>query len=57
MLHPLGLKVPLHTTEHHEMIAETIPLISELNHALPAMRDNYAFCNVRQERNGLLRGT
>lgn len=56
MLQPLGLNLPLYATEHHEMITEDIPLIAELDGELPAMRDSYVSCNVRQEGKSLLLG-
>jgi dimethylglycine dehydrogenase len=56
MLQPLGLNLPLYATEHHEMITEAIPLVAELDSSLPAMRDSYVSCNVRQEGSGLLLG-
>ena len=56
MLAPLGLNVPLYATEHHEIITEAVPEIAVLDTELPAMRDSYASCNVRQERDGLLIG-
>lgn len=56
MLQPLGLNLPLYATEHHEMITEEIAQVAGLDSALPAMRDSYVSCNVRQEGNGLLLG-
>ena len=56
MLAPLGLNLPVYPTQHHEIITETIPEIAALDHELPAMRDSWVSCNVRQERDGLLIG-
>lgn len=56
MLAPLGLAVPVFPTQHHEIITENLPEIEALSTELPAMRDSWVSCNVRQERNGLLIG-
>ena len=56
MLAPLGLNLPLYATQHHEIITENMPEIAALDRELPAMRDSWVSCNVRQERNGLLIG-
>lgn len=56
MLAPLGINVPLFATQHHEIITDTIPQIAQRTTELPAMRDSYVSCNVRQERDGLLIG-
>ena len=56
MLASLGLNLPLFATQHHEIITETVPEILALDAELPAMRDSYVSCNVRQERDGLLIG-
>jgi glycine/D-amino acid oxidase-like deaminating enzyme len=56
MLAPLGLNLPLYATEHHELITEAIPALAALDHEVPAWRDSYASCNVRQEAKGLLAG-
>jgi len=56
MLAPLGINAPLYATEHHEIITEAIPALAVLHKELPAMRDSYVSCNVRQEKNGLLIG-
>ena len=56
MLAPLGLNLPLYATQHHEIITENLPEIAALDRELPAMRDSWVSCNVRQERNGLLIG-
>ena len=56
MLAPLGLDVPVYATQHHEIITDDQPEIAALDTELPAMRDSWVSCNVRQERNGLLIG-
>ena len=56
MLAPLGVNVPVFPTQHHEIITEALPQIAALENELPAMRDSYVSCNVRQERDGLLIG-
>lgn len=56
MLTPLGLNLPIYPTQHHEIITESIPEIAALDRELPAMRDSWVSCNVRQERDGLLVG-
>ena len=56
MLASLGLNLPLYPTQHHEIITENMPEIAALDAELPAMRDSWVSCNVRQERHGLLIG-
>ena len=56
MLAPLGLNIPVFATQHHEIITENLPEIAALDNELPAMRDSWVSCNVRQERDGLLIG-
>ncbi|WP_136441314.1 NAD(P)/FAD-dependent oxidoreductase [Pacificoceanicola onchidii] len=56
MLEPLGLRLPLYPTQHHEIITQALPQIAALDRELPAMRDSWVSCNVRQERDGLLIG-
>ncbi|MEM9472185.1 MAG: FAD-binding oxidoreductase [Pseudomonadota bacterium] len=56
MLAAIGLNLPLFATQHHEIITETVPEIAVLDSELPAMRDSYVSCSVRQERDGLLIG-
>ncbi len=56
MLAAIGLNPPLFATQHHEIITETVPEIAVLDSELPAMRDSYVSCSVRQERDGLLIG-
>ena len=56
LMAPLGLNLPLFATQHHELITEEIPRIKEMDRNLPAMRDSYVSCSVRQEANGLLVG-
>lgn len=56
MLAPLGLNLPLYPTQHHEIITESLPDIAARDTELPAMRDSWVSCNVRQERDGLLIG-
>ena len=56
MLAPLGLNVPLYATQHQEMITESIPTLEAMDHEVPAWRDSYASCSVRQEGKGVLAG-
>lgn len=56
MLAPLGLNLPVFPTQHHEIITESLPEIAALDKELPAIRDSWVSCNVRQERDGLLIG-
>ena len=56
MLAPLGLNLPIYPTQHHEIITECLPEIAALKSELPAIRDSWVSCNVRQERDGLLIG-
>jgi dimethylglycine dehydrogenase len=50
MLAPLGLNVPVYATQHHEIITENLSEIAKLDTELPAMRDSWVSCNVRQEQ-------
>lgn len=56
MLAPLGINVPLYATQHQEMITESIPTLESLEHEVPAWRDSYVSCSVRQEGKGVLAG-
>ncbi len=56
MLAPLGLNLPLYPAQHHEIITQSLPEVAALETELPAMRDSWVSCNVRQERDGLLIG-
>lgn len=56
MLQPLGLNLPLYPTQHHEIITESLPQLAARNTELPAIRDSWVSCNVRQEGDGLLVG-
>lgn len=56
LLLPLGLNVPLYATQHHEMITDTVPEIAALDHEVPAYRDSYVSCSMRQEQDGFLLG-
>jgi dimethylglycine dehydrogenase len=56
LLSPLGLNVPLYATHHHEFITETVPALAELDHEVPAYRDSFVSCSMRQERQGFLLG-
>ena len=56
LLQPLGLNIPLYATEHHEMITVSVPALAELDHEVPAYRDSYVSCSVRQEAKGFLAG-
>jgi len=56
LLAPLGLNLPLYATQHHEFITEAIPELKTTDLELPAWRDSYSSCNVRQEAQGVLAG-
>ncbi len=56
LLLPLGLNIPLYATEHHEMITESVPALVERQSEVPAYRDSYVSCAVRQEAQGFLAG-
>ena len=56
LLLPLGLNVPLYATEHHEMITDTVPELAALDYEVPAYRDSYVSCSMRQEQQGFLLG-
>lgn len=56
MLKPLGLNVPIYATQHHEFITDSIPELTNLDYEIPAMRDSYVSCSVRQEKQGILVG-
>ncbi len=56
MLEPLGISLPILPTQHHEIVTEPVPQIVDRETELPAMRDSYVSCNVRQEHDGLLIG-
>lgn len=56
LLAPLGINVPLYATQHHELITEPLAGLDTRDTELPAVRDSYASCNVRQEGQGLLVG-
>lgn len=56
LLQPLGLNVPLYATQHHELITESVPQIAALDHEVPAYRDSYVSCSMRQEQHGFLVG-
>lgn len=56
LLQPLGLNIPLYATQHHELITESVPEIAALDHEVPAYRDSYVSCSMRQEQNGFLLG-
>jgi glycine/D-amino acid oxidase-like deaminating enzyme len=56
LLAPLGLNVQLYATQHHELITEPIPELAGRKGEIPALRDSYASCNIRQEGQGLLVG-
>ncbi len=53
---PLGLNIPLYATQHHEVITGAVPELQALKHEVPAMRDSYVSCSVRQEKHGFLAG-
>jgi len=56
LLAPLKLNVPLYATQHQEMITETIPELAAMDIEVPAWRDSYVSCSVRQEAHGVLAG-
>ena len=56
LLQSLGLNVPLYATQHHEFITEAVPAIAALDSEVPAYRDSYVSCSMRQERDGFLLG-
>lgn len=56
LLQPLGLNIPLYATQHHELITESVPEIAALDHEVPAYRDSYVSCSMRQEQKGFLLG-
>ena len=56
LLQPLGLNVPLYATQHHELITDAVPALAALEHEVPAFRDSYVSCSMRQEQNGFLLG-
>jgi len=56
LLQPLGLNIPLYATEHHEFITDAVPQIQALDHEVPAYRDSYVSCSMRQEQKGFLLG-
>lgn len=56
LLAPLGINAPLYATQHHELITEPLAGLDQRDTELPAMRDSYASCNIRQEGQGVLVG-
>ena len=56
LLLPLGLNIPLYATQHHEMITDTVPELAAIDSEVPAYRDSYVSCSMRQERDGFLLG-
>ncbi|OED34875.1 hypothetical protein AB833_31815 [Chromatiales bacterium (ex Bugula neritina AB1)] len=56
LLLPLGLNTPLYATQHHELITDSVPELVSLAHEVPAYRDSYVSCSMRQEGNGFLLG-
>ncbi|MEM7376363.1 MAG: FAD-binding oxidoreductase [Pseudomonadota bacterium] len=56
LLAPLGVNLPLYATQHHEMITDAIPALASRSHEVPAWRDSYVSCSVRQEGDGVLVG-
>jgi dimethylglycine dehydrogenase len=56
LLSPLGLNAPLYATEHHEFITDNVPALVTRENEVPAMRDSYISCSVRQEGSGFLTG-
>lgn len=56
LLAPLGINLPLYATEHHEFITESVPALAALDSEVPAIRDSWVSCSVRQEAKGFLAG-
>ncbi len=56
LLAPLGINTPLYATEHHEFITGGVDTIAALPNEVPAIRDSFVSCSVRQEANGFLFG-
>ncbi len=56
LLQPLGINTPLYATEHHELITESVAQLESIEHEVPAIRDSYVSCSVRQEGKGFLTG-
>ena len=56
LLEPLGINTPLYAAEHHEMITASVPALAERPDEVPAMRDSWVSCSVRQEGLGFLAG-
>lgn len=56
LLADLGINVPLYATQHHELITESVPALESLAGEVPAFRDSYVSCSVRQEGKGFLAG-
>ncbi len=56
LLQPLGLNIPLYATQHHEVITESVTELESLDYEVPALRDSYVSCSVRQEKRGFLAG-
>ena len=56
LLAPLGINVPLYASEHHELITDSIPQLVAHEGEVPAYRDSWVSCSVRQEGQGLLAG-
>ncbi len=56
LLAGLGINAPLYATQHHEMITEGVAALKTLDHEVPAFRDSYVSCSVRQEGQGFLAG-
>lgn len=56
LLQPLGLNIPLYATQHHELITDSVPEIAALDYEVPAYRDSFVSCSMRQEQQGFLLG-
>ncbi len=56
MAAPLGLDLPLHALEHHEIVTDSVPELQALGFEAPTVRDPWAPSNTRQERDGFLCG-
>lgn len=56
LLADLDINVPLYATQHHELITESIGELEALDNEVPAFRDSFVSCSVRQEGKGFLAG-
>ncbi len=56
LLERVGLSLPLHALQHHEVVTGDLLEIAALRGELPTVHDPYGPSNTRQERAGLLCG-